>query len=205
MSTRHPHDITDARALLAANVGTPVRLDLPLLAQRVAAESDGTKLKLRLFSDARGDEREELGVGWVFAREWYPGAAGTRYSHYFLSLVRAFEGLERAGREPTLRLQLLQAVRAQAPRGLQTVLLKFIIAPEYALTGTMLETVYGCPLASLYTTFVGVTFDPKRDRKPPDWTRGNAIHAGYRRAAETFARDRRPESTRAAYYEWVRA
>ena len=205
MSTPHPREMNEARDLLAANPGTPVRLDVPLLARRVAAGSDGTQLRLRLFSDARRDEREELGVGWVYTQEWYPGTTGGRYSHYFLSLVRAFEGLERAGREPTLRLQLLQAVRAQTPRGFQTVLLKYIIAPEYALTGTMLETVYGCPLASLYTTFVGVTFDPKRDRKSPDWTRGNAIHAGYRRAADTFVRDRRPESTRAAYYEGVRA
>ncbi len=204
MSEPVPQDLAAARARLAACNGVPVRIDVPVIARRVSEESTATKLKVRLYPDVKREERAEIGIAWVFANEWFPGVKKSGYSHYFLTLLRAFEGLERSGREPELRLQLLRAVRTQGRGGPVTVLLKFIVAPEYALTGSMLETIYGCPLAGFYTAFVGVTFDPKRDLAAPGYTRGNAVHAGYRRAAEAFQRDRGVESTRVAYFDGVR-
>lgn len=205
MSAVVPRDIASARLRLTASEGTPVRLDVAVIARRIAEGSTPSKLRLRLLADESGADRQEIGNAWVFPNEWYPGVRGNRYSHYFLSLVRAFEGLERSDRAPELRLQLLRAVRSRGRGGSLTVLLKFIIAPEYALTGSMLETVYGCPLAGFYTSFVGVTFDARRNRTAPDYTRGNAIHAGYRRAAEAFVRDRRLDTSREAYFDGVRA
>ncbi len=201
--TSVPTDIEAARAALAAAPGVPVWLDVPVIATKQVSRSGPSKLVLRLGAE----DGTELGRADVYNREWYPGVASRdqRFSHYFLALARCFEGLERAGHEPTLRLQLLRAVRAVTPSGQPlTVLLKFIIAPEYALTGRALEAMYGCPLANFYEGFVGVSREVLRDRTTPSFTRGNAIHAGYRAAADAFVRSGDRAAARAAYLDGVR-
>ncbi|MGN6674024.1 MAG: AAA domain-containing protein, partial [Thermomicrobiales bacterium] len=133
---------------------------------------------------------QRLGRAYVFADEWFPGRERpARFSHYFPALERTFAGLAARdpGSTPAVRLQVLQAVAAHTRKGgVLTVLLKFIIAPEYALTGGQLETVYGCPLASFYTGFIGLDRDPLRDATAPGFTTGKAIHAGYQHAAAAY-------------------
>jgi hypothetical protein len=181
-------------AALRATVGTPQQLDLAVIATRDDEWTRRGRLALRLATE----EGQPLGRAYLFNGAWYPGAdRSTPFSHYLPALERAYTGLEQSGRPARLRLQIMQAVVAETSKGgTILVLLKFIIAPEWTLTGGQLETVYGCPLASFYTGFVGVDRDPTRDATAPAFTIGNAIHAGYRHAA--IARDSGGDSAAAS-------
>ncbi|HEV2109517.1 MAG TPA: PD-(D/E)XK nuclease family protein, partial [Thermomicrobiales bacterium] len=198
-----PRDLQAARSVLAGSVGEPVWLDVPVMATRLDEESGPAKLHLRLTSE----EGDALGAAHVYKNEWWPGttAGRQRFSHYFEALRRCFDGLQRANRPQRVRLQLLRAVRARTGGEREvTVLLKFIIAPEYALNGTAMEGIYGCPLAHFYERFVGVSRDVLRDRTEPSFTRGSAIHAGYRRAADARVEGASRAQMRDAYLEGVR-
>ena len=170
-----------ALAALRSTIDTPQTLDLAVIATRDPEWTTRGRLALRLAAEGG----QPLGRAYVFNGAWYPGRdRSVPFSHYLPALERAYEGLEQSGRPARLRLQILQAVAAETSKGgTITVLLKFIIAPEWTLTGGQLEMVYGCPLASFYTGFVGVDRDPTRDATAPTFTVGNAIHAGYRHAA----------------------
>ncbi len=193
--------IEAAFAALRAQVGTPQRLDLPVIATRDAKWSHRGRLALRLTSEAGAP----LGRAYVFGGEWYPGSdRSTSFSHYLPTLERAFAGLAQGGRPERLRLQLLKAVAAETSTGGTIIVpLKFIIAPEWTLTGGQLETVYGCPLAAFYTGFVGIDRDPTRDATAPTFTVGNAIHAGYRAAATARVGGDDADAIGAAYIEAV--
>jgi hypothetical protein len=197
-----PHDVEAARTALAESPGEPVWLDVPVVATRVESESGPAKIVLQLATD----DGDPVGTAHVYTNEWWPGttAGRQRFSHYFTTLRRCFDGLERANRPQTMRLQLLRAVRASTPAGRQiTVLLKFVIAPEYALSGTTMESIYGCPLAHFYERFIGVSRDVLRDRSEPSFTRGSAIHEGYQRAADARLAGASTDQVHDAYLEGV--
>ncbi len=199
-----PQDATQiaaAFAALRAQSGTPQRLDLPVMATRDDKWSHRGRLALRLTTEAGG----ALGRAYVFGGEWYPGSdRSTSFSHYLPTLERAFAGLAQGGRPERLRLQLLKAVAAETSTGGTIIVpLKFIIAPEWTLTGGQLETVYGCSLAAFYTGFVGVDRDPTRDATAPTFTVGNAVHAGYRAAATARVGGDDADDIGAAYIEAV--
>ncbi len=174
--------------------GRPVYPDRPVLAAWVEAESGPSKIVL----DAADTDGTPLGRACVFDQEWYPGCPGpVRFSHYFRTLQRALRGLKALGVEPPrLRLQVLKAVDAGRGRP-YIVLLKFVISPEYAVWATHLEWVYRCPLQGFYRLFVGV---PRAPTAPPglQYTAGNAIHTGYRRAARAVV-DGRPDEALTEY------
>ena len=197
-STETPVEILGA---LRATVGTPQRLDLPVIATRDAEWSTRGRLALQLAAE----DGQPLGRAYIFNGAWYPGCdRSVPFSHYLPALERAYEGLEQSGRPARLRLQLLQAVAAETSKGgTILVLLKFIIAPEWTMTGGQLEIVYGCPLASFYTGFVGVDRDPTRDATAPTFTVGNAIHAGYRHAAIAHDGGGGEDATGRAYLDAV--
>ncbi len=184
-------------AALRDTPGVPQRLDVPVIAARDAAWSVRGRLALRLT----GEDGQPLGRAYVFNGEWYPGCdRSIPFSHYLPTLERAFEGLAAGERPNRLRLQVLKAVAAATSKGgVIVVLQKFIVAPEWTLTGGQLEMVYGCPLASFYTGFVGVDRDPTRDATAPTFTVGNAIHAGYRYAAAARAAGGDDDATARAY------
>ena len=186
-----------ALARLRAYPGAPQRLDVPVIAERDEEWSRRGRLALRLAAP----DGPRLGRAYVFAGEWFPGRdRSVPFSHYFPALERAFAGLEGGERPARLRLQLLKAVAAETSKGgLIVVLLKYIIAPEYGLTGGQLEGVYGCPLATFYGGFIGIGRDPARDATSPGFTVGNAIHAGYRHAATARAAGGDDDTAREAY------
>ncbi len=192
-----PESPAAALARLRANPGAPQALDVPVIAERDAEWTSRGRLALRLATE----EGRPLGRAYVFRGEWFPGGdRSIPFSHYFPALERGFLGLEAGGAPARLRLQLLKAVAAETSKGgLIVVLLKYILAPEYALTGGQLETVYGCPLAAFYTGFVGVGRDPLRDATPPGFTIGNAIHAGYRHAAAAYVEQGDADAAGRAY------
>ena len=191
----------DALAHLRANVGVPQRLDVPVIAERDEEWSTRGRLALRLATE----EGRPLGRAYVFNGEWYPGCGqSTAFSHYYPALARTFEGLEQAERPNRLRLQVLRGVAAETSKGgAIIVLLKFIIAPEWTLSGGQLETVYGCPISSFYGGFVGVDRDPLRDATSPSFTVGNAIHAGYRHAAAARVAGADDEAIGRAYHDAI--
>ncbi|MFN8511479.1 MAG: DEAD/DEAH box helicase family protein [Chloroflexia bacterium] len=190
-----------ALANLRANVGVPQRLDIPVIAERDIEWTSRSRIALQLTAE----DGHPLGRAYVFNGEWYPGCTqSTAFSHYFPALARTFDGLEQAERPNRLRLQLLKAVAAETSKGgTIIVLLKFILAPEWTLSGGQLETVYGCPIASFYGGFVGVDRDPLRDATSPTFTVGNAIHAGYRHAAAARTAGADDETAARAYHDAV--
>ena len=152
----------------------------------------------RLFLELTVEDGGRLGRAHVFPGEWYPNGGRNAFSHYFLVLQRAFAGLEAEGREPRLRLQLLKAVNTgdQYP---YVVLLKYVVAPEFAVTGGRLEELYRCPLSAFYQHFLGVGRDVLRDARSPTFAAGQALHRGYQRAAQAWVRTRDAGATLAAY------
>ncbi len=188
--------------LLAATAGTPLRCDFSVLVREDAAAGRSSYLVLRLY----GDEGEELGAARVYSNEWYPGREDREpWSHYFPTLRHVLEGLRKGGETALLRLQVLKAVPVPSrARGLEPVFLKFIIAPEYAVNASALEHTYGCALRTYYNGFVGVERDPRAPATSAEWVVGNAIHAGYRSAAQGYVRGESRESLTEGYLAAVR-
>jgi hypothetical protein len=180
------------RGLLAAR--GVVYLDLPVLARKLPERSGPS----RLFLELTTENGARLGRAHVFPGEWFPNGGRHVFSHYFLVLQRAFAGLEAEGREPRLRLQVLKAVNSgdQYP---YVVLLKYVVAPEFAVTGGRLEELYRCPLSAYYQHFLGVGRDVLRDARSPTFAAGQALHRGYQRAAQAWARTHDAAQTLAAY------
>lgn len=192
-----------AWARLAAAPGVPQLVDVPILVRPNDDEMRRGRVALRATTE-RG---EDLGPCYVFNNEWYPGCPSTMpFSHYAPTLERVLTAMVRRGETDPLRLQVLKAVlvRTTGERTL-LALLKFVIAPEYTLTGTEVEAVYGCPLAVFYTRFVGISWDPRRRRNASGSVRGDAIHRGYQRAATAYVATGDRDQARAAYFDGVRA
>lgn len=140
----------------------------------------------------------------VYSNEWYPGRQGRLpWSHYFNVLRTSLMGLEKSARQRYLRLQVLKAVKVIIAGEPVLVLLKFIVAPEYTVAATDIEEAYGCSLRSFYTGFVGVAPDPRTRPGNAEWLVGNAIHEGYRAAAQAFVQGKDVSGIRQDYLEAV--
>lgn len=193
----------DAWSALLAAPGIPRLIDVPVLVRLEASATRPGRIVLQTTTEGSDD----LGLSYVFHNEWYPDCGSSiPYSHYEPTLRRVLTALERRGETEPLRLQVLKAVATVTPAGRTLVaLLKFIIAPEYTLTGAQLEEIYGCPLSAFYTKFVGVAWDPQRNRSVSGSVRGEAIHEGYRRAASLYVATGDAEQAKRAYLDGVRA
>ncbi|HLI51516.1 MAG TPA: hypothetical protein VKU87_06940, partial [Thermomicrobiaceae bacterium] len=127
---------------LGESPGQPRRIDVSILVKTVERPRSREG---RVVLDVSTEKGSALGRAFVFSREWYPGRpAGTtpQFSHYGATLWRVLSAMERRGDTNPLRLQVLQAVRMVNRAGEPlTVLLKFIIAPEYTLSGGQLESI----------------------------------------------------------------
>jgi hypothetical protein len=172
----------------------PVYLDLPVLARKLPERSGPSRLHLELTAE----DGTRLGRAHVFPGEWYPHGGRHAFSHYCLVLQRALAGLEAEGREPRLRLQLLKAVNT-GDLYPYVVLLKYVVAPEFAVTGGHIEELYRCPLSAYYRYFLGVNRDVLRDATSPSFAAGQALHRGYQRAAQTWVRTRDAAQALAEY------
>ncbi len=178
--------------------GIPYYSDFPVVASFLEELSTESKIVLEL----QAEDGRPLCRAWVFQEEWFPDIRTedrVRYSHYFLTLKRAFQGLRERHQSPTLRLQVLKFVYS---RGL-TVLLKFVIGPEYSLNATQLQNCYGCPLQTFFQAFMGVSRDVRLPLYEPRHLAGTAIHAGYSRAAAATWREEPYEARVEAYWSGV--
>ncbi|MDP8922940.1 MAG: AAA domain-containing protein [Chloroflexota bacterium] len=186
--------------LLAAD--GPLDVDVAVLVRKLPEHSSPTRLVVEVLDE----RRRRLGSAAVFSQGWYPGSARTEHSHYYPVLTAALAGLEARGEEPRLRLRLLRAVNAQRALGRAlpfVVLLKYVVAPEFAIAGSRVEQVYQCPAAGLYRHFLNLGPDVLRDASPPSFVSGQAIHRGYTRAARTYLATRDDAKTVAAYLSGV--
>jgi hypothetical protein len=192
---------------LTANPGIPQWLDVPVLVKPAPRRDERRKLVLHATTE---DDRP-LGYCTVYTNEWYPGCPNPNpFSHYFPVLAHVLEARARRSIETPLRLQVLRAVAVITASGWrQVILLKFIVAPEYTVTGSLVEQLYQCPLQVFFERFLGLPRDFREREPQPSDIRGRAIHAGYRRALVTFAStgDRQlaaAEYRSAVWAEWTR-
>jgi DNA polymerase III delta prime subunit len=160
---------------------------------------------------------KEMGTAYIYSNEWYPGrTTRTSFSHYQQVLRYCFQGLELEGKEPTLLLQVLQAVWCP-PLNDETetqefkpffsdgklVFLKFIIAPNYNITGAELEQAFNCPAKFFYDSFLGLQRDIRSSPSSTGFVRGNAIHKGTQYAANEWVRSQDPVKALTAYHRAV--
>ncbi|WP_448574542.1 AAA domain-containing protein [Thermomicrobium sp.] len=192
---------------LTANPGIPQWLDVPVLITPTPRRGERRKLVLH----ATTEDGRSLGYCSVYSNEWYPGCPGSNpFSHYFPVLWHVLDARARRNIETPLRLQVLRAVTAITSSGWrQVVLLKFIVAPEYTVTGSLVEQLYQCPLQVFFERFLGLPRDYREREPQPSDIRGRAIHAGYRRALVTFASTGDRQLAASAYRagvwaEWTR-
>ncbi len=193
---------------LRATSGQPQWLDVPVLVERVDDASDRRKIVLRAMTE----DNHPLGLCAVYTNEWYPDCPATNpFSHYFPVLWHVLEARRLRGITEPLRLQVLKAVSAVSRSGLrQVVLLKFIVAPEYTVTGSLVEQLYNCPLQVFFQRFFGLSRDYRERTAQPSDVRGRAIHAGYRRALSAYLQTGDAERAADAYrsgvwHEWTRS
>ncbi|MCX7623017.1 MAG: AAA domain-containing protein [Thermomicrobium sp.] len=169
---------------LQTTPGQPQWLDVPVLVEPAEEPIDRRRIVLRATSESG----QPLGLCAVYTNEWYPGCTATNpFSHYFQVLWHVLEARRLRRIAEPLRLQVLKAVWGVFPSGRQrAVLLKFIVAPEYTVTGSLVEQLYNCPLQVFFVRFFGLPRDYRERTSRPSDVRGRAIHAGYRRALSTF-------------------
>ncbi len=198
--------IQDLWQHLRMRCGEPQWLDVPILVEPIREPEPH-----RIILQAKTEDGRDLGSCIVYAHEWYPGCTTQNpFSHYFPVLRHVLDArLRRKEHEPLL-LQVLKAVCARTKRGHeQIVLLKFIVAPEYTVTGRFIEDLYNCPLKVLFERFLVL---PRDSREPAPYlgeVRGRAVHTGYRRALVEYARTQDPDRAAQAYRagvwrEWTR-
>lgn len=206
-STLHGSDARTAWDKLVTLPGEPCWLDVPILVKPVRLEE-----KRKIVLEASTEAGESLGRCWVYTNEWYPGCLATNpFSHYFNVLWYVLQARTLRNEHGPLRLQVLKAVAVETrPGSTMVVLLKFIVAPEYTVTGSHLERVYTCPLQVFFEHFVGLSRDYREEPPRTSDVRGRAIHAGYRRALTTYAATGDGERAHAAFRsgataEWERA
>lgn len=191
---------------LRASLGQSQWLDVPVLVEPIR-EPQPRKIVLR----AKTEDGEDLGPCAVYADEWYPGCTTPNpFSHYFPVLWYVLDARLRRKEHDPLRLQVLKAVCAQTSSGReQVVLLKFIVAPEYTVTGRFVEDLYNCPLKVLFERFLGLARDSREQPPRLGEVRGRAVHTGYRRALVEYAATqdlaRAAQAYRAGVWsEWTR-
>lgn len=205
---------------LRASPGEPQWLDVPILVELVNADQRSSEAvskitglpdRHKILLTATTESGEPLGHCAVYTNEWYPDCPATNpFSHYFQVLWYVLDARLRRGITDPLRLQVLKAVAAPTRSGRQQiVLLKFIVAPEYTVTGSFVEQLYNCPLQVFFERFLGLSRDSRGWVAQTSDIRGRAIHAGYRRALVCFHATKDREEARRAYRagvweEWTR-
>ncbi|MEA2070298.1 MAG: AAA domain-containing protein, partial [Asgard group archaeon] len=154
----------------------------------------------------------------VFRNEWHPNAPEkTSFSHYHRVLRYCYAGLASERRPEKLFLQILKAVwypyetdntPTDANDSMETqegllYLLKFIIAPDFNITGAELEAAFSCPAKYFYESFLGLQRSIRQYSSSIGFVRGNAIHKGMQYAANEWVRSNDPVEAMKAYHRAI--
>jgi len=136
----------------------PVFTNFTVIAHRIEAMERGRDRLVLALNEV--DSGASLGIAWAFPREWYPNGRATQFSHYYATLRTCLESLNLQNKPTVIKLHILKAVNAGTEQDPRIFLLKFVIDPDYAVTGTEIEKVYGCSSQYYYEAFIGVTQPP---------------------------------------------
>jgi len=190
---------------------SPRFVDFQVLAERDRSAEKGYYLFLKLYEPKT---REFLCNAFVYPMEWYPGRQKQPdFSHYQNVLRYCYAGLISDERPPELLLQVLQAVwipatkeeneRSASKGSGSLILLKYIIAPDFNITGAELEGVFNCPAKYFYESFLGLQRSIRNTPTSIGFVRGSAIHKGIQYASNEWVRSQDPEKAMRAYHRAV--
>ncbi len=193
--------------ILKSNPNTPKFVDFQVLAERTReAEGEKYQLVLKLMDPKT---RAHIGTAVIYPMEWFPGRTKkSTFSHYHNVLRYCYAGLASEGRSPELLLQIMKAiwkpekkenVTEQETESGQIIILKFIISPDYNITGAELESAFNCPAKYFYQSFLGLQRTIRNAPTSIGFVRGNAIHKGIQYASNEWVRSADPVKAMKSY------
>lgn len=190
---------------LKASPGEPLFVDFQVKARR---KREAEMEKYRLVLGLRDPETNDLICNAVvYPNEWYPSKEkDNTYSHYHSVLRYCYAGLASDGRSSELLIQVMKAIwkpdAADETSG-QLIILKFIIAPDYNITGAELELAFNCPAKYFYESFLGLQRSIREAPRSIGFVRGNAIHKGIQYASNEWVISNDPSEAMKAYNKAV--
>ena len=193
--------------ILKSNPNTPKFVDFQVLAERTRkAEGEKYQLMLKLMDPKT---RAHIGTAVIYPMEWFPGRTKkSTFSHYHNVLRYCYAGLASEGRSPELLLQIMKAIwkpekkenaTEQETESGQLIILKFIISPDYNITGAELESAFNCPAKYFYQSFLGLQRAIRNAPTSIGFVRGNAIHKGIQYASNEWVRSADPVKAMKSY------
>ncbi|HUT80076.1 MAG TPA: AAA domain-containing protein [Candidatus Bathyarchaeia archaeon] len=187
--------------------GIPKYVDFQILAIRTR-EAEGNKYQLALkIVDPKS--KAFICNAIIYPMEWFPGRnKPPKFSHYHNALRYCYAGLASENRNPELLLQVMKALWLPGKKNDltgedtsegQLVILKFIISPDYNITGAELELAFNCPAKYFYESFLGLQRTIRNAPTSIGFVRGNAIHKGIQYASNEWVRSQDPVKAMKSY------
>ncbi len=203
--------ITQSLETLQKTPGEPQFVDFQVLAVRQRDAEGGYHLALRILEP---ETRNQICKAIIYPMEWYPGRYDDpSFSHYHSVLRYCFAGLASEGRPAELLLQVMKAVwkpekakpseKSEGTYQGQLVILKFIISPDYNITGGELELAFNCPAKYFYESFLGLQRAIRSTPTSIGFVRGNAIHKGIQYASNEWVQSADPVASMKSYHRAV--
>ncbi|MHA1543254.1 MAG: AAA domain-containing protein, partial [Candidatus Hodarchaeales archaeon] len=203
--------ITQSLETLQKTPGEPQFVDFQVLAVRQRDAEGGYHLALRILEP---ETRNQICKAIIYPMEWYPGRYDDpSFSHYHSVLRYCFAGLTSEGRPAELLLQVMKAVwkpekakpseKSEGNYQGQLVILKFIISPDYNITGGELELAFNCPAKYFYESFLGLQRAIRSTPTSIGFVRGNAIHKGIQYASNEWVQSADPVASMKSYHRAV--
>ncbi len=208
-------EISTHLEVLKSSLGIPKFVDFQILAIRTRElEGNAYQLSLKILDPKT---RAHICNAIIYPMEWYPGKPkDSTFSHYHNVLRYCYAGLASERRQPELLLQIMKAIWKPSKRtengkdteeSGQLVILKFIISPDYNITGGELELAFNCPAKYFYESFLGLQRSIRNSPTSIGFVRGNAIHKGIQYASNEWVRSADPvkamqDYNRAVLDEW---
>ncbi|MHA1220196.1 MAG: ATP-dependent helicase [Candidatus Heimdallarchaeota archaeon] len=190
---------------LKSDPGKPRFVDFQILAVRNREAEGDYQLVLNLLEPKT---RVPICKAIIYPMEWFPGRSSpAKFSHYHNVLRYCYAGLASERRAPELLLQVMKAVwrpkikssgNSETDEG-QLVILKFIISPDYNITGAELELAFNCPAKYFYESFLGLQRSIRNAPTSIGFVRGNAIHKGIQYASNEWVRSSDPVKSMNSY------
>ena len=190
---------------LKASPGKPRFVDFQVKAKR-KREAEGGRYHLALAL-CDPETNDPICNAVVYPNEWFPAKGeSSTFSHYHNVLRYCYAGLASEGRVSELLLQVMKAVWQPAAgeqeknkqRG-HLIILKFIISPDYNITGAELELAFNCPAKYFYESFLGLQRSIRNAPTSIGFVRGNAIHKGIQYASNEWVQSNDPVEALKAY------
>jgi superfamily I DNA and/or RNA helicase len=192
---------------LKSTPNVPKFVDFQVLAERTReAEGEKYQLVLKLMDPKT---KAYICTAVIYPMEWFPGKSKeSTFSHYHNVLRYCYAGLASEGRSPELLLQIMKAIwkpekkennaKEEKESG-QLIILKFIISPDYNITGGELESAFNCPAKYFYESFLGLQRTIRDAPTSIGFVRGNAIHKGIQYASNEWVRSADPVKAMKSY------